>query len=130
VTPLTPAKNNKILIVDDEPLNRLFLVDLLKIHNLEPTEATNGMEAIEQWLHNDFFVILMDIQMPKMNGIDTTKIIRQKEQEEGRQKTPIIAVTAYCTKATELDCQSAGMDYYIPKPVNVSELLKVIELFQ
>lgn len=124
------AKNNKILIVDDEPLNRLFLVDLLKMHSLEPTEAVNGKEAIEQWLSNDFFAILMDIQMPEMNGIDATRIIRQKEREEGRPKTPIIAVTAYTTKASQDDCQNAGMDYYIPKPVNVSELLEVIEQYQ
>jgi CheY-like chemotaxis protein len=124
---LIAAKNNKILIVDDEPLNRLFLVDLLKMHSLDPTEAVNGKEAIQHWLHNDYFVILMDIQMPEMNGIDATRFIRQKEQEEGRPKTPIIAVTAYGTRETMEDCHKAGMDHYIPKPVRISELLELIE---
>lgn len=127
---MASAKNNKILIVDDEPLNRLFLVDLLKMHNLAPSEAVNGKEAVKQWLENDYFAILMDIQMPEMNGIDATRIIRQTEKKEGRAKTPIIAVTAYGTKANQEDCQQAGMDGYIPKPVRISELLEMVEKFQ
>lgn len=127
---MTAAKNNKILIVDDEPLNRLFLVDLLKMHEMAPTEAVNGKEAVQHWLDNDYFAILMDIQMPEMNGLDAARFIRQKEKEEGRAKTPIIAVTAYATRATQSDCLEAGMDYYIPKPINISELMKIIEQFQ
>ncbi len=121
------ARNNNILIVDDEPLNRLFLVDLLKMHEINPTEATNGNEAVKQWQKNDYAVILMDIQMPDLNGIDATKIIRQKEKEQGLPKTPIIAVTAYGTKQAQNDCLDAGMDGYIPKPVNISDLLEMIK---
>ncbi|MEN8256417.1 MAG: response regulator [Thermodesulfobacteriota bacterium] len=121
------ARNNKVLIVDDQPLNRLFLADLLKMHEINPTEATNGNEAVQQWLKNDYAVILMDIKMPDLNGIDATRIIRQKEMEQGLAKTPIIAVTAYGTKETQNDCRNAGMDGYIPKPVNVSDLLEMIE---
>ncbi len=127
---MTAAKNNKILIVDDEPLNRLFLVDLLKMHEMAPTEAVNGKEAVQHWLDNDYFAILMDIQMPEMNGLDAARFIRQKEKEEGRAKTPIIAVTAYATRATQGDCLEAGMDYYIPKPINISELMEIIQQFQ
>ncbi|MDR9501335.1 MAG: response regulator [Desulfurivibrionaceae bacterium] len=121
------CKNNKILIVDDEPLNRLFLVDLLKMHNLTPIQAINGREAIQHWLANDFFAILMDIQMPEMNGLDATRFIRQ--QEEGRPKTPIIAITAYGTKASQADCEQAGMNGYLTKPLSISTLLETIAPF-
>lgn len=120
------AGNNKILIVDDEPLNRLFLVELLKMQSLEPTEAENGNEAISHWLANDYIAILMDIQMPEMTGTEATRFIRRKEREEGRSKTPIIAVTAYCTTENQEKCQKAGMDHYLPKPVNIPELLDLI----
>jgi CheY-like chemotaxis protein len=127
--PLAVFKNNKILIVDDEPLNRLFLVDLLKMHNLIPIQAINGREAIKHWLANDFFAILMDIQMPEMNGLDTAQFIRQQEDEEGRPKTPIIAITAYGTKASWADCEQAGMNGYLAKPLSISALLETIETF-
>ncbi len=126
---MAAAKNNKILIVDDEPLNRLFLVDLLKMHNLDPSEAVNGKEAIQHWLTTDYFVILMDIHMPEMNGIDATRLIRQKEQEEGLAKTPIIAVTAFATQETKDDCQQVGMDDFLPKPVKISEIMEIVEKF-
>ncbi len=122
-------KNNKILIVDDEPLNRLFLVDLLKMHNLTPIQAVNGREAIQHWLANDFFAILMDIQMPEMNGLDAAQFIRQQEEEEGRPETPIIAITAYGTKASQADCEQAGMNGYLAKPLNISALLETIAPF-
>lgn len=122
-------KTNKILIVEDDPLNRLFLVDLLKIHNLVPLIACNGKEAVEQWSQHDFFAILMDIQMPEMNGIEATRIIRQKEREEGRSKTAVIAVTAYNTQENHDACQQVGMDDYINKPVRIPDLLEVLRKY-
>ncbi len=128
--PLAADKNNKILIVDDEPLNRLFLVDLFKMHDIDPSQAVNGQEAVQQWQKNDFFAIIMDIQMPEMNGLDATRIIRLQEREENRPKTPIIAITAYTNKASREDCQQAGMDEYIPKPIKITELFEIIEKLQ
>ena len=123
---LNSERHNNILIVDDEPLNRLFLSDLLKMHEINPTEVTNGTEAVQEWQENDYDIILMDIQMPDLSGIDATKIIRQKEKEQGLPKTPIIAVTAYGTKQAQHACIEAGMDGYIPKPVDITALLDLI----
>lgn len=126
---MASAKINKILIVDDEPLNRLFLADLLRMHDIVPTEAVNGREAVAQWQADDFTAIIMDIQMPEMNGIEACRLIRRLEKEGQRRKTPIIAITAYNTRSNLDDCQAAGADAYLAKPLEISSLLEALERF-
>jgi CheY-like chemotaxis protein len=116
----------RVLVVDDEEINRLFLVDLLKMNNILPDQARDGKDAIKKWQNNTYTAILMDIQMPVMDGFDAARTIRQLEKESGRQQTPIIAVTAYHSEESKFECTNSGMDTYIPKPVVIADLLKVI----
>ena len=119
-------KNIRVLVVDDEEINRLFLVDLLKMNNIQPDQARDGEHAIKKWRENDYTAILMDIQMPVMDGFDATRAIRKLEKELGRTQTPIIAVTAYHSEQSKFECTNSGMNTYIPKPVVIADLLKVI----
>ena len=113
----------KILITDDNEYNRIVARDTLKSKaNVEIFEAENGQQAIDLLKENDFDVILMDVQMPIMNGFDATAHIRT-EFDGPKKDTPIIALTASVLR-TDLDrCKNAGMNSYIPKPFKPQELI-------
>jgi two-component system, sensor histidine kinase ChiS len=113
----------KILITDDNEYNRIVAHDTLKsVANVEIYEATNGKEAIDMAEKIQFDVILMDVQMPVMNGFEATKHIRTNFSSPAKD-TPIIALTASVLR-TDLDkCRQAGMDSYIPKPFNTQQLI-------
>lgn len=108
-----------ILIVEDNPTNELVLRRLLEKMGYCVASASNGKEGVERWESSDFDAIIMDVQMPIMDGIDATKAIRQ--QENGRY-TPIIALTANAQKSIEEACFSAGTDAFLTKPVDRAQL--------
>ncbi len=114
--------NKKILLVEDNDLNRLVATNSLSYHHMKVTEAKNGIEAIERLKENSFDLILMDLQMPEMGGLDATRIIR----EEMKLLTPIIALTANAFKAEIERCISAGMNDYIIKPFEENTLVGAI----
>ncbi|RLA96559.1 MAG: hypothetical protein DRG32_05125 [Deltaproteobacteria bacterium] len=99
---------------------------LLEKQGWRVTVASNGREAMELASRNGFDLILMDVQMPEMDGLDATRVIREKEKETGRH-VPIIALTAHAMKEDRERCLQAGMDAYVPKPIKVQKLFKVIE---
>ena len=113
----------KILVTDDNEYNRIVARDTLKsVANLEIYEATNGQEAIDLVAKMQFDIILMDVQMPLMNGFDATRYIRSHFVSPAKD-TPIIALTASVLR-TDLDkCKTAGMDSYIPKPFKAQQLI-------
>ncbi len=113
----------KILITDDNEYNRIVARDTLKSYaDVEIFEATNGQEAIDLVGIMQFDIILMDVQMPMMNGFDATRFIRSNFESPAKD-TPIIALTASVLR-TDLDkCKQAGMDSYIPKPFNPQQLI-------
>jgi PAS domain S-box-containing protein len=114
--------NISILLVEDNYLNRMVAQNSLQYYNCEVTEAENGVEALEILEKKTFDVILMDIQMPEMGGIEATEIIRNKL----KLSTPIIALTANAFK-TEIDrCRKAGMDDYVTKPFDEEILIETI----
>lgn len=108
-----------ILIVEDNPTNELVLRRLLEKMGYKVISAGNGKEGVERWESTRFDAIIMDIQMPIMDGIEATKVIRQ--QERGHY-TPIIALTANAQKSIEEACFSAGTDAFLTKPVDRSQL--------
>ena len=112
-----------ILIADDNEFNRVVARDtLLNKANVKILEATTGQEAIDQLADNSFDVILMDVQMPVMNGFDATRYIRT-QMEGPAKEIPIIALTASVLR-TDLDkCIEAGMNSYIPKPFKAQQLI-------
>ena len=119
---VTSFDNISILLVEDNSLNRMVAQNSLQYYDCQVTEAENGVEAIAILKEKTFDVILMDIQMPEMGGIEATEIIRN----ELKLSTPIIALTANAFK-TEIDkCKKAGMDDYVTKPFDEDILIETI----
>lgn len=119
-------KPMKILLVEDESINRRFAQKLLENAGNQVVPAINGKEAVDYFIKNEFDLILMDIQMPVMNGYEASRTIRQLELSTHKH-TPIIALTAYSLQE-ELDkCFASGMDDCMIKPVNLPELYKKLE---
>lgn len=116
----------KILVVDDNAGNRLLLQ-----YNLEGyfdiDFASNGLSAIDKFTNNKYDLILMDIHMPELDGIETTQQIRQIE--EGKNRTPIFAITSNMFKEQKSKCLDAGMDDYIVKPIHAKALVEHINHF-
>ena len=116
----------KILLVEDNMFNQMVATDTLKdmIDSVEVEVAENGLEAVDKVTNNDYDLVLMDIQMPEMDGHEATKNIRNLNT--GRAKTPIMAMTAHATEQEIQNCFDSGMDEYISKPFDTSELQKKI----
>jgi PAS domain S-box-containing protein len=114
--------NISVLLVEDNDLNRMVAQNSLRYYNCRVTEAVNGVKALEVLKEKAFDVILMDIQMPEMDGIETTKIIRN----ELKLTTPIIALTANAFKTEVERCREVGMDDYITKPFEEDMMIETI----
>ena len=111
-----------ILLVDDEKINRQVAMEILRCAEHIVREARDGREALERWEHERFDVILMDVQMPVMNGIEATHVIREMEEQRGGH-VPIIAVTARAMYKEREYILRQGFDGYVAKPFNIEELL-------
>lgn len=111
-----------ILLVEDNKMNRMVIQNSMQYFNCSVTEAENGIEALELLKHKAFDIILMDIQMPEMDGIEATKIIRN----EFKLNIPIIALTANAFKTEIENCKKAGMDDYVTKPFDEFLLIETI----
>ncbi len=117
----------KILLVEDGVANQILATELLKKWNHQVSLAQNGVEAIMLYRDNEFDLILMDVQMPIMDGITATREIRQIEKERGiKNPIPIIAMTAHAMAGDRERCLSAGMDGYLSKPVRQGKLYETI----
>ena len=112
----------KILVVDDNEINRLVATTILNNYGAETVEAGNGAESIEYLKQHQVDLVLMDIQMPVMNGYDAAKIIRKEISD----KLPVIALTANAIKGDNKKCIEAGMNDHIAKPFKEENLLKMI----
>jgi CheY-like chemotaxis protein len=123
--PAEDSSRLSILLVEDNRVNQIFAVRLLEKEGHAVTVASNGREAVTKYESGDFDLILMDIQMPEMDGFEATAAIRAKEKESGRC-IPIIAMTAHAMKGDRERCIDAGMDGYISKPIKKAELLEEI----
>ncbi|PJJ66953.1 signal transduction histidine kinase [Chryseobacterium geocarposphaerae] len=115
----------KVLVVDDNAINQSLMKHLLSQWNIDFDTANNGLEAVEYLKNNDCDLVLMDIQMPQMDGYTAT----QKIREELNLNLPIIAMTAHALAGEREKCLSRGMNEYISKPVNEDELFKLISGF-
>lgn len=117
-----------ILIVDDIVVNRILLVEIIKQLNYNYYEAKNGKEAIDILADNDVHLILMDIEMPVMNGIETTKKIR-KELDAPKNKIPIVALTAHNPNDFFNNFNEAGFSDLICKPYLIEKIDQTIKKF-
>jgi CheY-like chemotaxis protein len=114
----------RILLAEDHPVNQRLARIMLEKQGHSVCLAVNGREAVAAAANERFDVILMDLQMPEMDGFDATREIRQCEPAGGR--TPILALTAHAMAADRQHCLDAGMDGYISKPVRIDELANAI----
>jgi len=118
-----------ILVVDDNKFNRSLTRTILRKKGGQEWSvslAEDGAEALQKLSGEHFDLVFMDIQMPGMNGLDTTRAIRIRESESGARRLPVIAMTAYAMEGDRQMCLDAGMDDYIAKPVDPDELVAVI----
>ena len=112
----------EILLAEDNLVNQKLAIGVLKKKGHNITVANNGKEAVDATAEQAFDLVLMDVQMPIMDGFEATHAIRQREVETG-QHLPIIAMTAHAMKGDRERCLQAGMDEYISKPIRVQQLL-------
>jgi CheY-like chemotaxis protein/anti-sigma regulatory factor (Ser/Thr protein kinase) len=118
----------KILLAEDGKANQKMAVGLLASWGHEVAVAENGQEAVERWQEGSFDVILMDVQMPVLDGLDATRRIRELERGRGG-RIPIVAMTARAMKGDRESCLDAGMDDYVSKPVRKPELYRELSRF-
>ena len=112
----------RILAAEDNATNQRVLLTIMASLGLEVTLVCNGREAVEAWSAGGFDLILMDVQMPEMDGVEATRTIRKAEAERNIQRTPIIALSANAFKHQIEDYIAAGMDGHVAKPIDVSAL--------
>ncbi|MHC4716833.1 MAG: hybrid sensor histidine kinase/response regulator, partial [Planctomycetota bacterium] len=121
----TSAEQLHLLLAEDNPVNQALAARILEKHGHRVTVVGNGREAVEAAGAGSFDLILMDVQMPAMDGLEATAAIRDGERGSGRH-TPIVAMTAHAMKGDREKCVEAGMDAYLAKPVRADRLLTVI----
>lgn len=123
---IASAQNLKILIVDDSEVNRILIKEFLKNSSFIISEAENGMAAVEMAKSEKFDVILMDMQMPILDGYSATKQIREWEEKNKTPHSHIIAVTAYGLKEDQEKSLHAGCDHHLSKPIMKKDLLPLL----
>jgi CheY-like chemotaxis protein/nitrogen-specific signal transduction histidine kinase/HPt (histidine-containing phosphotransfer) domain-containing protein len=116
----------KILIVDDEPTNRMVLREILQRAGVEVVEAVNGLEAVDFCMHSSFDLVFMDCQMPVVDGFESTTKILSMGKETGKKLPPVVALTADATVETQQRCRDTGMVDYLLKPLDFDELKSVV----
>ncbi|HXB73010.1 MAG TPA: ATP-binding protein [Candidatus Acidoferrales bacterium] len=124
--PRHSAQALRILLAEDNPVNRQLVVRILEKHGHRVSIAVDGRQAVDVLAGQEFDAVLMDVQMPELNGLEATAAIRRNELVSGRH-TPIIAMTAHAIKGDREACLASGMDGYLSKPVRAAELLDALD---
>ena len=115
----------RVLLAEDNLVNQQLMLRILNREGHETVVANNGREAVESSANQEFDVILMDIQMPELDGLQATAMIRNREQS-GTQRIPIVALTAHAMPGDRERCLKTGMDAYVSKPIKVAKLKEVL----
>ena len=113
----------KVLIVEDNDMNKVLVREILTLNGYETLEAKSGLEALKILRDHTPDVILMDIQLPEMDGITATRIIKSEEKNRG---IPVLALTASAMKGDEENILSKGFDGYVAKPIEVKKLVETV----
>jgi CheY-like chemotaxis protein len=127
--PMRPAwlGGVRVLAAEDNDVNQLVLKTLLSQAGINPTIVADGAMALDAWERETWDIILMDIQMPQMDGVQSTREIRRREAETGRPRTPILAVTANAMVHQVAAYEAAGMDGVVSKPIELARLFAAME---
>lgn len=122
-------EKRKVLLVEDYEGNIVVLSHILEEMGLDYDVARTGVEALECWKNGHYHIILMDVQMPEMDGLTATREIRAMEEAQSISQTPIIGLTAHAMVADREKCIASGMSTYLPKPIDEAELKRTIIQF-
>jgi PAS domain S-box-containing protein len=114
-----------LLIAEDDPTNRTILGQVLKLQKFDVDFAENGQMAVEMWESGSYDLIVMDVQMPVMDGFEATRTIREKERTSGGHVN-IVALTAHAFREDEQRCLDQGMDAYLSKPIDLAKCVKLV----
>jgi len=115
----------KVLVVEDNPLNMELVIEILVARGFIVHEAINGEEAIQKAEAEKYDLILMDIELPGIDGVEVTKILKAKNKN-----TPVVALTSYAMKGDKDRFLAAGFDEYLPKPLDISDFLNRLEKYK
>jgi len=121
------SRQLSVLLVDDVEANRILARHLMEQKGWQVCEAVNGQEALNRLQEKDYDLVLMDVEMPVMNGIEATKQLRRQEAANGGSHLPVIAMTAHALQGDRERMLASGMDDYISKPLILDEFFKTIE---
>jgi CheY-like chemotaxis protein len=121
-----PVTALSILLAEDNRLNQILAVELLERRGHSVTVAGSGVEALEKLKAKRFDVVLMDVRMPEMDGVEATRRIREGEAGEGSRRVPVVALTAHALTGDRERFLAAGMDDYVAKPIDLEELDEVL----
>jgi CheY-like chemotaxis protein len=116
-----------ILLAEDNTINQKLFRKLLNKAGCRVILASNGKQAVEKFIPGKFDLVMMDVQMPIMDGFEATELIRKTEK--GNARTPVIAVTAHAMTGDREKCMAAGMNDYISKPVRKSRIIEILEKY-
>ncbi|TCL68519.1 PAS domain S-box-containing protein [Hydrogenispora ethanolica] len=123
-----PREAFRILVAEDYEANQIVMGEILKFKGYQYTVVANGIEALKELERNRYDLVLMDVQMPGMSGLEATARLRLGEQGTGR-RLPVIGLTGYAMTEDEERCRAAGMDGYLAKPISVKELYDLLDHF-
>ena len=118
----------RILLAEDYEANQIVMGEILKFNGYRYAIVENGLKALDAVMREDYDLILMDVQMPEMNGLEATARIRERECQTGHH-VPIIGLTAYAMREDEQKCLEAGMDGFLAKPISIQELYELLDRF-
>lgn len=128
IAPASAAAPRRVLLAEDGAVNQRLVACLLRNTGHEVQVVDNGRDAVDAWASQPFDIVLMDVEMPELDGLAASREIRQLEQEHGRH-TPIVALTAHASAESRAECLAAGMDAVLTKPVDKDELADAIHRF-
>ena len=118
--------SKKVLIVEDNELNMKLFHDLLEAHGIDSVQTSDGHQVLDLARDHKPDLILMDIQLPEVSGLDVPKWLKE---DEGLKHIPVIAVTAFAMKGDEQKIREGGCEDYISKPISVGRFLEVIDSY-
>ncbi|MGI5922748.1 MAG: response regulator [Lentisphaeria bacterium] len=125
-----PAQNSgaaQILLAEDNVVNQKVLLAILNKLGYAADVATNGFDALERLRHHQYQLVLMDVQMPGMDGLEATRRLRQPDSDALNPAVPVIALTAHAVEGYREICQQAGMDDYVTKPVTMKQIRGILD---
>lgn len=122
----TGKEQVSILLVEDYEPNVMVARTILEDEGYAVDVASDGKEALEKTANTHYDLVLMDVQMPDLDGLETTRLLRSREGKAGTPPIPVIGMTAHVLQGDREKCLDAGMNDYVPKPFHVDMLLKII----